>query len=86
MRLPIDILSALALYEFIITFDREIQSIWQRQLSFATVLWVFVSSCLTRQPRVILISCGLQNRYTLILAYCPIILGVCVRAARSCVN
>ncbi|KLO18920.1 hypothetical protein SCHPADRAFT_935759 [Schizopora paradoxa] len=30
----------LALYEYIITFDREVSSIWQRKFSFATILWV----------------------------------------------
>ena len=40
-----------ALYEYVITFDREVQSIWQRQFSFATVLWVFV-----RQLEIVFIS------------------------------
>ncbi|KAI5123109.1 hypothetical protein M0805_001465 [Coniferiporia weirii] len=30
----------LALYEYLITFDREVQSIWKRKFSVATVLWV----------------------------------------------
>ncbi|KAH8114784.1 hypothetical protein DFH11DRAFT_188049 [Phellopilus nigrolimitatus] len=33
---------AVALYEYLITFDREVHSIWQRKFSFATILWVFV--------------------------------------------
>lgn len=34
----------LALYEYIITFDREVQNIWKRKLSFVTLLWVMVSA------------------------------------------
>ncbi|KAI5123107.1 hypothetical protein M0805_001463 [Coniferiporia weirii] len=32
---------ALAIYEYMITFDREVQSIWQRKYTFVTVLWFF---------------------------------------------
>jgi hypothetical protein len=45
------LVAVLALYEYVITFDREIQSIWQRQFSFATVLWVFVSSLTVPDPK-----------------------------------
>lgn len=35
---------ALALYEYIITFDREVETAWRRKFTFPTVLWFLVSA------------------------------------------
>lgn len=43
LTFDIHINSVLSVYEYIITFDREVQSIWKRKHSFATFLWVLVS-------------------------------------------
>lgn len=32
----------MALYEYIITFDREVSAIWQKKYTLATILWTLV--------------------------------------------
>lgn len=35
----------MALYEYIITFDREVSAIWQKKYTLATILWTLVRCC-----------------------------------------
>lgn len=35
--------AALAVYEYVITFDREVETMWKRKFTVATFLWFMVS-------------------------------------------
>lgn len=37
-----DVLAVLIVYEYLITFDAEVDLIWKRKFTFVTVLWFFV--------------------------------------------
>ena len=37
-----DVLEVLIVYEYLITFDAEVDLIWKRKFTFVTVLWFFV--------------------------------------------